>query len=105
MKNSINIVAGLMATYLLCLPLIFIFHTHAHEHHTAHTDHGNTASVIVEDNPDCQLCSLYFNQQLNVQSAFTISLDRVSFDCYQNITDTLFSVSREQFHLRGPPQV
>ena len=105
MKNKTQIAAGMLAVYILCLPLVLAFHAQTLVHHTAIIDIGNAANITVEGNSDCQICNFYFDQQLYVQSVFILTLDSFSYCFHQNITEILFITAREQLHLRGPPQV
>ena len=105
MKNKTQIAAGMLAVYILCLPLVLAFHAQTHVHHTAIIDIGNPANITVEGNSDCQICNFYFDQQLYVQGVFILPLDSFSYCFHQNITEILFITAREQLHLRGPPQV
>lgn len=104
MKRNFQIVAGMMAIYVLSLPIILIFHSQTHSPQdsikivTNDFDH-----ITTQDNSDCQICSFYFDQQLYVQNSFVCEFDAFTYYFHQTIVETPIAVSEKQHYLRGPP--
>jgi len=97
--------AGILAMYILSLPLALIFHAQTHTQTHTNIVHSDFDNITIDDDVDCQICSFYFDQQLYVQSSFAFQLEVDTYHFHQNITQSLFAVSQEQQYLRGPPVV
>lgn len=103
MKNKIKILAGILAIYLLSLPVILIFHSQTHLRDTVKIVKSDFDDITTQVSSDCQICSFYFNQQLYIQNTFVYELDTLNYYSHQNIVDVLIDVSPEEYYLRGPP--
>ncbi|MGB5818444.1 MAG: hypothetical protein WBG90_03090 [Saonia sp.] len=105
MKNKIQIAAGILALYILSLPVVLVFHSQTHAQETVKIDKSDFAHITLEDDSDCQICSFYFSQQLYVQSSIAFQLEAFSYYFHQSITEIPIAVSQKQHYLRGPPLV
>lgn len=104
-KSKIQIRAGILAMYILSLPVILFFHSQTHRGNSITIVKSDFADLTTQDNSNCQICSFYFDQQLYVENSFVYQLDFSTYYFHQNIVETLFIVSQEQQYLRGPPSV
>ncbi len=95
--------AGILAMYVLSLPVVLIFHSHTHAEHTVNTVNNDFTDIVTAENSDCHICSFYFDQQLHVQDLFVYELATFSYYFHQSIVGTINIVSQEQYYLRGPP--
>ena len=107
MKNKIQLVTGILAMYILSLPIVLAFHSTEHAEHTKHTINvvsNDFTNIVAEDSSDCHICSFYFDQQLYVQNSFVFELDTFSYFFHPGVVvEALIIVSQEQYYLRGPP--
>lgn len=102
-KSKFQILTGVLAMYILSLPVILVFHSQTHNEHVVQTIKSDFDDVADISGADCQFCSFYFDQQLYVENAFTYQLDFFCYYFHENSIDTPVVVSQEQQYLRGPP--
>ncbi|MFD0796341.1 hypothetical protein ACFQZJ_02630 [Maribacter chungangensis] len=100
-----HIVAGILALYMLSLPIALFFHSQTHAQNITNIVQSDFDDITTQGNSECQICSFYFDQQLYVQSSFEFQLDFPTYYFDQSIVEILFVVSREQQYQRGPPVV
>jgi len=105
LKNKIQIAAGILAMYVLSLPVVLVFHSQTHTQDIVEIVKSDFDNITVDDNSDCQICSFYFDQQLYVQSSFSFQLESFSYYFLQSTSEIPITVSQEQHYLRGPPLV
>jgi len=104
-KNKIQIIAGILALYILSLPIILVFHSQTHSRDRVKIVISDFDDITTHESSDCQICSFYFNQQLYVQNTFVYELHLFNYYLHQNIVGVPCIVSSEQQYLRGPPVV
>lgn len=100
-----HIGAGILAMYILSLPVALFFHSQTHAQSIVKIVQSDFDDINTEVSSDCQICSFYFDQQLYVENSFDYQLDFSTYYFHQNLIEALFAVSQEQQYLRGPPVV
>ena len=102
MKKSIQIVTGLLAVYILALPLLFGYHSTQHQHSSI-GDHDSTSDSYLISS-DCTLCDLYLGQTAVLENP-DFSQDEIPIlTPGVHFSDELVSISGDFIYLRGPPR-
>ena len=104
-KRKIRIAAGILAMYVMSLPIALTFHSQTHSKQDVQIDQSDVTDIILEDSSDCQICSFYFDQQLYVESSHDFQFEHLSYYFHLSPTETPSLVSQDQLCLRGPPLV
>jgi hypothetical protein len=104
-KNKLQILTGVLAMYVLSLPVILMFHSQTHNQNTVKTIKSDFEDVTVTVSSDCQVCNFYFDQELYVENSLAYKLDTLSYYFHQNTVEPIVVLPKKQHYLRGPPIV
>jgi len=105
-KKNLRIVAGILAMYILSLPVILNVHAQSHSLDVDVADISILDSDIVTDDVNCEICSFYFDQQLYSNDfQYDCHFNNYTLTSYNNIVQLEVTSSYEQYYLRGPPLV
>ncbi|WP_430908496.1 hypothetical protein [Maribacter sp. 2-571] len=96
---------GLLAMYMLSLPLLLVFHSRTHTQNAISIATGDVDQITVDHDTDCQLCSFYFDQQLYVENSFSYELASSPYYFQEFPVASPVVRTQEQQYLRGPPVV
>ena len=102
-KSKIHIRAGLLAIYILSLPVVLFFHSQVHTGKRLAIVKSDSADITAEDSSGCQVCNLYFDYQLYLENSVTAELNHVSYHFHQAAVDSPIVLDQEQPCPRGPP--
>ncbi|QLG44925.1 hypothetical protein [Costertonia aggregata] len=105
MKNRIQILTGVLAFYVLSLPVVLFFHSQSHVQGAIEIVDSDVLQIIAHDDSDCQICSFYFDKQLFVEDSVVYELNFSSYYFLQDIVEFAIVLSQEQQCPRGPPVV
>ncbi len=105
MNRKLRILAGLLAVYFLTLPLSLVVHVKSHIDTVKIVDVNKSDNDVFYSDSTCDICSLYFDQQLyNDDVQYNHHFNR-SLVSHTDIVQLNITVAFEQIYLRGPPLV